>query len=339
MTLSCTAFGEVMLRLDPAGAVRLIQADRFEIRFTGAEANVAASLAQFGIGARVVSAVPDDVLGEASLAFLRRFGVDVTGVLRLPGRLGLFYLEPGGAGRPGEVIYDRANSVFTLTGPDAYDWAAILGGQDWLHVSGTVAAVGPAAAAALDRALAEAQDAGVRVSLDVNYRSRLWSAEQAGRVLRPFLDRVDVLLGAGEELVTILNQPAPPGWSPGLPLSTEQRIALMEEARDRFGLRAVAGTERSTGEAALRGLLSTVEGTAVSQARRLMDERGRVGTGDAYAAGVIRGLLLGHAAQEVVEFAAAAAHLKQSIAGDVNIASVAEVEHALETTGPARLRR
>ncbi len=342
MTLSCTAFGEVMLRLDPVGAVRLVQADRFEVRFTGAEANVAASLAQFGIGARVVSAVPDDVLGEAALAFLRRFGVDVTGVLRLPGRLGLFYLEPGGASRPGEVIYDRANSVFARTGPDAYDWAAILDGQDWLHVSGTVAAAGPAAAAALDRALAEAQDAGVRVSLDVNYRSRLWSAEQAGRVLQPFLDRVDVLLGAGEELVTVLNQPAPPGWSPGLPLSTEQRIALMEGARDRSGLRAVAGTERSTGaggEAALRGLLSTVEGTAVSQARGLVDERGRVGVGDAYAAGVIRGLLLGHAAQEVVEFAATAAHLKQSIAGDVNIASVAEVERALHTTGPARLRR
>jgi 2-dehydro-3-deoxygluconokinase len=342
MTLSCTAFGEVMLRLDPVGAVRLVQADRFEVRFTGAEANVAASLAQFGIGARVVSAVPDDLLGEASLAFLRRFGVDVTGVLRFPGRLGLLYLEQGGAGRPGEVIFDRANSVFALTGPDAYDWAAILDGQDWLHVSGTVAAVGPAAAVALDRALTEAQAAGVRVSLDINYRSRLWSAEQAEQVLRPFLNRVNVLLGAGEELVTVLNLSAPRGWSPGLPLNTEQRTELMEEARDRFGLRAVAGTERSTGEdgeAALRGLLSTVEGTVVSRGHRLMDERGRVGTGDAYAAGVIRGLLLGHAAQEVVEFAATAAHLKQSIAGDVNIASVAEVERALDTTGPGRLRR
>jgi 2-dehydro-3-deoxygluconokinase len=345
MTLSCTAFGEVMLRLDPAGGVRLVQADRFEVRFTGAEANVAASLAQFGIGARVVSAVPDDMLGEASLAFLRRFGVDVASVLRQPGRLGLFYLEPGGAGRPAEVIYDRANSVFARTGPDAYDWAAILNGQDWLHVSGTAAAVGPAAAAALDRALAEAQGAGVSVSLDVNYRSRLWDAQRAGRVLRSFLDRVDVLLGAGEEIVTVLDQPAPPGWSPGRPLRTEQRIALMEDVRDRWGLRAVAGTERSEpltgtgGETTLRGLLSTVEGTAVSRGRRLTDERGRVGTGDAYAAGVIRGLLLGHAAQEVVEFAAAAAQLKQSIAGDVNIASVAEVEHALSTTRPARLRR
>jgi 2-dehydro-3-deoxygluconokinase len=344
MTLSCTAFGEVMLRLDPAGGVRLVQADRFEVRFTGAEANVAASLAQFGIGARVVSAVPDDMLGEASLAFLRRFGVDVASVLRRPGRLGLFYLEPGGAGRPAEVIYGRANSVFARTGPDAYDWAAILNGQDWLHVSGTAVAVGPAAAA-LDRALTEAQVAGVSVSLDVNYRSRLWDAQRAGRVLRSFLDRVDVLLGAGEEIVTVLDQPAPPGWSPDRPLRTEQRIALMEDVRDRCGLRVVAGTERSEpltgtgGETTFRGLLSTVEGTAVSQGRRLTDERGRVGTGDAYAAGVIRGLLLGHAAQEVVEFAAAAAQLKQSIAGDVNIASVAEVEHALAATRPARLRR
>lgn len=263
MTLSCTTFGEVMLRLDPAGAVRLVQADRFEVRFTGAEANVAASLAQFGIGARVVSAVPDDMLGDAALAFLRRFGVDVSAVLRRPGRLGLFYLEPGGAGRPTEVIYDRANSVFARTGPDAYDWAAILDEQDWLYVSGTAAAVGPTAAAALDRALTEAKDAGVSVSLDVNYRSRLWDAQQAGQVLRSFLDRVDVLLGAGEELVTVLNQPVPPGWSPGRPLSTEQRIALMEEVRDRFALHAVAGTERSTGtggEATLRGLLSTVAG-------------------------------------------------------------------------------
>ena len=342
MTPSCTAFGEVMLRLDPVGAVRLVQADRFKVRFTGAEANVAASLAQFGIGARIASAVPDDVLGEASLAFLRRFGVDVSSVLRLPGRLGLFYLEPGGAGRPTEVIYDRANSVFALAGPHAYDWAAILDGQDWLHVSGTAAAVGPGAAAALDRALTAAQDARVSVSLDINYRSRLWGTDQAGQALRPLLDRVDVLLGAGEEVVTVLNQPAPPGWSPRVPLSTEQRIALMEDARERFGMRAVASTERSTGvsgENTFRGLLTTGKGTATSQTYAMKDERGRVGTGDAYAAGVIRGLLLGHSLQEVVEFAAAAAYVKQSITGDINIASVADVEHALATIGSERLRR
>ena len=247
MTRSCVTFGEVLLRLDPAGGVRLVQAGSFEARFTGAEANVAASLAQFGISARVVSAVPDDAIGDAALAFLRRFGVDVQCVVRGSGRLGLLYVEPAGAGRPGEVIYDRANSVFAVTGPGAYDWPVILAGQDWLHVSGTAAAVGEASAAALDRALTAARGAGVGVSLDLNYRSRLWSTEQAGAALRPLLDRVDVLLGAGEEIATVLGLSAPADWSPGHALTGTQRIALMEAARDRFELKAVACTDRSTG--------------------------------------------------------------------------------------------
>ena len=336
------AFGEVMLRLDPANGVRLVQAGSFEVRFTGAEANVAASLAQFGIPSRVVSALPDDGLGDAALAFLRRFGVDTAAVLRRPGRLGLLYIEPGGAGRPGEVIYDRANTAFALTGADDYDWTAILAGHDWLHVSGTAAAVGPGAAAALDRALTAARGAGVRVSLDLNFRSRLWTADQAGRALRPLLDRVDVLLGAGAEAVTVLGLPAPAGWSPERDLTIDQRIALLERTRDHLGLRAAAGTERSTtpgGSLTMRGLITTADGTAVSRGFPVIDERGRVGTGDAYAAGVIRGLLLDHRAQEVAEFAAAAAFVKQSIAGDVNIASVREVEDALAQRGQGRLRR
>jgi 2-dehydro-3-deoxygluconokinase len=342
VTRSCAAFGELMLRLDPAGGVRLVQAGSFDVRFTGAEANVAASLSQFGIPAQIVSTVPDDALGDAALAFLRRFGLDTRAVLRRPGRLGLLYVEPGGAGRSGQVIYDRAGSVFALTGAGAYDWKDILAGHDWLHVSGTAAAVGPGSAAALDQALTAARAAGVSVSLDPNYRSRLWTTEQARQALRPLMDRVDVLLGAGEEVVTILGLPAPPGWSPGQPLTTAQRVALLEQARDRLGLRVVAGTERSTtadGAVALRGLVSTADGTAVSRSFPVTDERGRVGTGDAFAAGVIRGLLLGHRAQDVAEFAAAAAYLKQSIAGDVNIASVSEVEDALSGRGTNRLRR
>jgi len=341
VTCSCVAFGEIMLRLDPAHGVRLVQAGSFEVRFTGAEANVAASLTQFGIPSRIVSTVPDDGLGDAALAFLRRFGLDTGAVLRRPGKLGLLYIEPGGAGRPGQVIYDRSGSVFALTGADAYDWPALLAGQDWLHVSGTAAAVGPGSAAALDQALAAAA-AGTGVSLDLNYRARLWTTEQAGRALPSLLDRVDVLLGAGAEAVTILGLPAPPGWCPGQDLTTDQRIALMERTRDHFGLRAVAGTERSTtagGRPALRGLISTADGTAVSRAFPVTDERGRVGAGDAYAAGVIRGLLLGHPPQVVADFAAAAAYLKQSITGDVNIASVGEVEDALTGHDDTRLRR
>ncbi|HEY2238032.1 MAG TPA: sugar kinase [Streptosporangiaceae bacterium] len=342
MTRSCVAFGELMLRLDPAGGVRLVQASSFEARFTGAEANVAASLTQFGISSQVVSTVPDDALGDAALAFLRRFGVDTAAVRRRPGRLGLLYVEPGGAGRPGQVIYDRAGSVFAVTGAGAYDWKAILAGHDWLHVSGTAAAVGPGAAAALDQALTAARAAGVSVSLDPNYRSRLWTTEQAGRALRPLMDRVDVLLGAGEEAITILGLPAPHGWSPGRALSTDQRVTLLERARDQLGLRVAAGTGRATlpdGTVGLRGLVAAADGTAVSRSFPVTDERGRVGTGDAFAAGVIRGLLLGHPAQDVADFAAAAAYLKQSITGDINIASVPEVEDARSARATDRLRR
>jgi 2-dehydro-3-deoxygluconokinase len=342
MTPSCVTFGEVMLRLDPEGGARLVQADSFEVRFTGAEANVAASLAQFGVRAAVVSAVPDDALGEAALAFLRRFGVDVRDVVRGSGRLGLLYVEPGGAGRPGEVIYDRANSLFALTAPEAYDWPAILDGQDWLHVSGTAAAVGAASAAALDSALSAARRAGLTVSLDVNYRARLWDTDQAGQALRPLLDRVDVLFGLGDEAVSMLGLADPADWTAGEPLSHSQLVAVLEDARERFGLQAVAGIERCdgpAGTATLRGLLSTATGTVTSRAHPVLDQRGRVGTGDAYAAGIIRGLLLGSDPRDVVEFAAAAAHLKQSVAGDINIASVAEVEYATGETSPARLRR
>jgi len=342
MTPSCVTFGEVMLRLDPEGGARLVQADCFEARFTGAEANVGASLAQFGLGAAVVSAVPDDALGEAALAFLRRFGVEVRDVVRGAGRLGLLYVESGGAGRPGEVIYDRANSLFALTGPQAYDWPAILDGHDWLHVSGTAAAVGTASAAALDSALTAAHRGGLTVSLDVNYRARLWSTDQAGRALRPLLDRVDVLFGLGDEAVSMLGLAAPAGWAAGEPLSGSQLVAVLEDALQRFGLQAVAGIERCPGPggvAMLRGLLATATSTVTSRAHPVLDQRGRVGTGDAYAAGIIRGLLLGSDPQEVVEFAAAAAHLKQSVAGDINIASVAEVEYATRESTPARLRR
>jgi 2-dehydro-3-deoxygluconokinase len=334
-----------MLRLDPASGVRLVQAGSLDVRFTGAEANVAASLTQFGIPSAIVSALPDDALGDAALAFLRRFGVDTAAVLRRPGRLGLIYVEPGGVGRPGEVIYDRAGSVFAVTGAGAYDWKTILAGHDWLHVAGTAAAVGPAAAAALDQALTAAREAGVIVSLDLNYRSRLWTTEQAGQALRPLLDRVDVLLGVGEEAATILGLPGLPGlpgWSPEQPLTTGQRVTLMDQTRQQLGLTAVAGTGRSTtadGAVALRGLVAAADGTAVSRAFPVTDQRGRVGTGDAYAAGVIRGLLLGHPVQEVAEFAAAAAHLKQSISGDINIASVSEVEDVLAGQPTDRLRR
>jgi 2-dehydro-3-deoxygluconokinase len=316
------AFGELMLRLDPVDGARLVQTGTFEARYTGAEANVAASLAQLGLATSVVSAVPDHALGQACINALRRYGVDTRHVLRRPGRLGLLYTEAGGAGRPPRVVYDRAGSVFATCSPDAYDWPRILAGQRWLHLSGTAPALSTEAHESVRRAVAAARELGVPVSLDLNYRSALWSVAKAAAALGPLARQVDVLLGVGPEAAELV----------GLPAVDAEVGKAAARIRAELGLRCVAGTVRATGDdgvVRLRGLLVDGAGEHTSRSYAVTDQVGRIGTGDAFAAGVLRGLLLDEPGGRVVEFAAAAAHLKQSVPGDVNLVTVAEVERVV----------
>lgn len=337
---SVVGFGELLLRLDPPGELRLRQAGSFEARYTGAEANVVASLAGFGIPGRLCGAVPDDELGEACLAYLRRYDLDTSMVLRAPGRLGLFFAEAGGAGRPPRVVYDRAGSVYARTGADAYDWPAIFDGQGWLHVAGTAAAVGAPAAAAVGEAMRAARSLGLGVSLDVNYRAALWTQARAAQVLTPLLEHVTVLLGSGSDAATIFGSPTrPDGSDAGL---VEEHLRQAEQLRARFDLALVAGTVRrrgSSGLLQLQGIAAGPSGTSVSREYPVLDGLGRIGTGDAFSAGILRGVLLAHDLERTVEFAAAAAHLKQSIAGDVNLVTVAEVEDAVLGRDPDRIAR
>jgi 2-dehydro-3-deoxygluconokinase len=316
------AFGELLLRLDPAGGVRLVQAGAFDARYTGAEANVAASLSGFGIATAVVSAVPDGVLGQACVDAVRRHGVDTSQVLRRPGRLGLLFTESGGAGRPPRVVYDRAGSVFATVEADAFDWAEILRGARWLHLSGTAPAVGPGAREAAGRAVATARDLGVPVSLDLNHRASLWSLAEATTVLGPLAKQVDVVLGVGDEAAGLL------GFAP----VDGDVIGRLDRVREATGARCAAGTDRTTGDDGvlrLRGVLVDESGAHVSRGYPVTDQVGRIGTGDAFAAGLLRGLLLAEPGARVVEFAAAAAHLKQSVTGDVNLVTVDEVERVI----------
>ena len=336
---SLVAFGELMLRLDPPSGDRFVQAGSFDARYTGAEANVAASLALWGVPSELVSAVPDHALGDACLSYLRQFGVGTSGVLRRPGRLGLLFHEMGGAGRPPVVLYDRAGSVFAECDPAAYDWDALLGGHTWLHLSGTALALGPRVRSAVDDAVNAARRLGLGVSLDLNYRSALWDRAEAGQVIGDQLAGVDVLLGSGPDAASLFGFEPPQPWGPGV-LKSHARLA--ERLRDRFGLRAVAGTVRVAAPdqaMALHGLLVDEDGEQVSAWHRILDPTGRIGTGDAFAAGVLRGLLLGHSSEETVEFAAAAAHLKQSIRGDVNVVTVEEVEAVMAGAGTDQVRR
>jgi 2-dehydro-3-deoxygluconokinase len=328
------AFGELLLRLDAPLGDRLRQADRFMACYTGAEANVAASLAGFGIAAELVSAVPDDAIGAACLAYLRRFGVGTGNVLTRPGRLGLFFHEAGGAGRPASVIYDRAGSVFATCDPAGYDWATLLAGRSWLHLSGTSPALGPKVRTALREAMTAARELGVGVSLDLNYRRSLWTLDEAGREIADLLPQVDVLLGSGPDAAAMFDT-SPPHESAAGPLDWHVELAV--RLREHFDLRVVAGTAREGG--CLHGVRVDADGAQVSAGYPVLDPVGRIGTGDAFAAGLLYCELLGRSPATGIEFAAAAAHLKQSIRGDVNLVTAAEVEAVIAGETGDRVQR
>jgi 2-dehydro-3-deoxygluconokinase len=338
---SLVAFGELLLRLDPSHGSRLAVANGFDARYTGAEANVAASLAGFGIATELVSVVPDTAIGQACMNYLRSFGVGTRQVQRRPGRLGILFHEMGGVGRPSTVLYDRAGSTFATCEPDAYDWRAILPGRSWLHLSGTAAALGATVSKALQAAASTAHELGLGVSLDLNYRASMWTLAQAGEALRPVLEHVRVLLGVGPDAATMFGL-RPPSTAPTGQLALDEQLGLSAQLLELFRLDAVGGTRRTADHDAkvlLQGLFTTADGASVSRAYPVLDTVGRIGTGDAFAAGVLRGVMTGRTGQETVDFATAAAHLKQSIHGDINLVTVEEVDAVVAGTDSGRVRR
>lgn len=322
------AFGELLLRLDAPGHQRLVQADRFQAAYTGGEANVAVALAQWQVEARAVSVVPDNALGQAAINFLRRYGVDAAHVARGGERLGILYVETGAAQRATGVVYDRLHSSFRQLDPAAFDWQEILSGADWLHLTGTAPAAGDGALQAIGDALAAARRMDVRVSFDCGYRSTLWTRDQAARAIAPLLPQVDLFLGSEHDARLLF----------GIEAAGEASLRAMH---DRFGMRHVAYTERlgeSGSQTTLRGLL--FDGAAVAASRAYtVDVVDRIGAGDAFAAGVLLGLMHDWPGRQTVEFAAAAACLKHTIPGDFCIVGRDEVERLAGGEESGRVRR
>jgi len=330
------AFGDLMLRLDAKDHVRLVQAEEFVARYTGAEANVAVSLAGFGWDAWVVSKVPDHEIGRACVDAFRRHGVRTEHVARGGDRLGLLYVEKGASQRPTKVIYDRRGTSFSEASPEDFDWARILEGKDWFHFSGTGPALGPGVTRILTRGVAMARELGVTVSFDPNYRSKLWGVEDAGRTLLPFLSSADVFVGSPQDVSLLFGIEAAAGLEP-----REAGARLAEELCRRFGLRAAAMTIRSGSSASandIEGLLC-VGGRTFSSREYHVEIVDRIGTGDAFAAGAIHGLGCGWEPQAIIDFAAAAACLKHSIPGDFNLVTEEEVLDLVRGGGGGRVAR
>jgi 2-dehydro-3-deoxygluconokinase len=335
-------YGELLLRLDPPGFQRIVQADTFEVRFTGAEANAGVSLVNFGIPTRVVSRVPDSEVGDACLGFLRRHGLDTTHVARGGERLGLLYVETGVAQRPSKVIYDRADTPMRMPAPGDYDWPAILADAAWFHFSGTAAALGDRAVDVLSDALTTAAAAGVTVSCDLNYRSLLWGDRSAGAVIGPLMDRVDVLIGNEEDAERVFGVKARGSDVVAGKVDAAAHARAAEELVSRFGFRHVATTLRGSRSASANSwtaILSDGTATWASPTYEIVPIVDRVGAGDAFSGALIYALLTGMGEQEAVDFATAASCLKHSIPGDFNEVSVAEVERLVGGDASGRVQR
>jgi 2-dehydro-3-deoxygluconokinase len=328
-------FGELLLSLSTKGHHRLVQSEDFTVRYTGAEANVAVSLANFGVDAFVVSKVPGHDIGQACINALRRFGVHTEYVVRGGDRLGLLYLETGASQRPSQVIYDRAPSSFRQLRRGDLDWKTIFSGKDWFHFSGTAAAMGCEVVDVLTDGLMTARQLGLKVSCDCNYRSKLWSMEEAGRVLTPLLDYVNVVLCGKDDPERIFGvATAPQG-------SAEYELRMAERLLEKFKLNDVAMTFREGISASVNRYSAMLcrHGGAWHSRQYEIQIVDRVGGGDAFAAGLLFGLLSQYEPQHVIDFAVAASCLKHSIPGDFNLATRAEVEQLLAGGQSGRVQR
>lgn len=334
-------FGEIMLRLSPLDHQRFVQTKSYDVIYGGAEANVAASLANFGMDACFLTLLPDHEIGQAAVNALRSFGVDTKYILRQGDRIGIYFLEQGAAQRPSKVIYDRAESAFSGITPGQFDWNSIFQNASWFHWSGITPAVSDSSAAVILEANKAAKQAGVTVSVDLNYRSRLWSKDKARSVMTPLMEFVDICISNEEDAENIF------GIQAGIsnPESGELDYQGFQDAAktliDRFGFLKVAFTLRQSINASVNDWSACLHNSKDFLKSRqyhihIVD---RIGAGDAFSAGLIYGILTGKSDQEALEFATAASCLKHTIHGDFNLASVQEVLQLVLGVSSGRVQR
>lgn len=329
MANNIVCFGEVLLRLSAPGRQLLLQNGHMDVHIGGAEANVAVSLSKLGHDSALVTSLPNNSLGRACRDELRRHGVDTSGIEFRDGRMGLYFLTPGSGQRTAEVLYDRAYSAFATAPADLHDWNDLLSNAQWLHVSGITLAVSASGAAAALRAMTAARAMNVRVSFDCNFRSRLWGARavQAPQLLRELCAKAEVIFGDDRDIAFIL------GYKASEIDATERRRKVAAAAFQAFkSLRWMAYTKRSSINAdvqQLAGALHNSTAVFTTKPYLLNGIVDRMGTGDAFAAGILHGLMAGFTAQATVEFATAAAGLKHTVPGDFNLLNAIDIEFAL----------
>ena len=334
-------FGELMLRLQPEGYLRFVQADKLEATFGGAEANVAVSLANFGEEVAFVSKLPSHEIGQAAVNSLRKYGVDTSLIVRGGDRVGVYYCEKGASQRPSKVIYDRAGSAIATAKASEFDWDKIFEGVEWFHFTGITPALSEELAEITLEAVKNAKEKGITVSCDLNFRKKLWSKEEASEVMGEICKYVDVCIANEEDAKDVFGIESENTDIESGRLNREGYVSVARQLSLRFGFKAVAITLRESISASDNNWSAMLYagGNAFFSKKYAVHIVDRVGGGDSFGAGLIYSMLNGAYAQDAIEFAVAASCLKHSIEGDYNLVSVAEVEALARGNGSGRVQR
>lgn len=330
-----------MLRLSTPGHSRFIQADSFDVVYGGGEANVAVSCANYGHQAYYVTKLPKHEIGQAAVNALRRYGVRTEHIARGGERVGIYYLESGSAMRPSKVIYDRAHSAIAEALPEDFDFDSVMEGADWFHWSGITPAISDRAAELTRLACEAAKRHGVMVSVDLNFRKKLWTKEKAQSVMKPLMQYVDVCIGNEEDAELCLGF-KPDADVAGGKTDAEGYKAIFKAMAQEFGFKYVVSTLRESFSASHNGWKAMIyDGVDFYESKRydILPIVDRVGGGDSFSGGLIHGLLTKDTKEEALEFAVAASALKHTINGDFNMVSAEEVEALAGGEASGRVQR
>lgn len=336
-------FGEIMLRLKAVGQERLFQSPMLEATFGGGEANVAVSLANYGMNAAFVTVLPDNAVADACIGELRRFNVDTTRIQKGPGRVGIYYLESGANQLPSKVVYDRAYSAIALAKPGDIDWDAVFQGVNWFHITGITPAISESAMELSLESVKIAKQKGITVSCDLNYRKNLWKyGKRAAEVMRELANYVDVAIANEEDVQKSLEITTDVVVESG-ELDRAKYKALGDKVLAAYpNMKMIAITLRESHSADWNGwaaCLNDGENFYVSKKYEIRDIVDRVGGGDSFAGGLIYGLNTYEDKQKALEFAVAASCLKHSILGDFNRVGAGDVEKLMGGDGTGRVQR
>lgn len=336
-------FGEIMIRLQPYHYERFIQADRLEFSFGGGEANVAVSLANYGMDTAYVTKLPAHSIGQCAVNSLRRYGVDTSLIVRGGDRVGIYFNEKGASQRGSVCIYDRAHSAIQEATTADFDWNKIFADANWFHFTGITPALGKNVADICREACKTAKEKGITVSCDLNYRAKLWSREQARETMEDLCRYVDVCIANEEDAKDVFGIEAEATDVKAGELNRDGYQSVARQLADRFGFKLVAITLRESFSASDNGWSAMLYDAENRQyhfsekyALRIID---RVGGGDSFGGGLIYAILSGKPAHDALEFAVAASALKHSIEGDFNLVTREEVEKLAAGDGSGRIQR